>query len=331
MKDIFDLLFMGFELNEDQSHDAMLHITSGHLSDVEIASFLSVYNMRRVAVSEFRGFRRAMLEQAVAIDFSDYDTVDVLGTGGDGKNTFNISTACSFVVAGAGYKVVKHCNDGMSSVSASPNMFDYYGYRFTSEADLLRRDLETAGICFLHAPLFHPAMENVANVRRLMGVRTLFNYIGPVINPSKPRKQLIGCHSFEVMKLYNELLRKEEGSYVMVHAVDGYDEVSLTGNTIVGSDLSLEVLEPKAFGFDCVAASELSGGDSVEFAADVFLKILKNEATKSQIDVVLANAALAIRLYKPHAELLECVAEARESLESGRAYGVFKKLLSSDC
>ncbi|MFV0364971.1 MAG: anthranilate phosphoribosyltransferase [Mangrovibacterium sp.] len=327
MKAILEQLFTGLELSEDQAYESFLRITSGDLSDVEITAFLTAYNMRAVSVSEFRGFRKALIDQCVPIDFSNFDTIDVVGTGGDGKNTFNISTTSSFVIAGAGYKVAKHGNYGLSSMSGASSMFEHYGYQFTNDADFLRRKLDEVGICFLHAPLFHPAMKHVANVRKSLGVRTLFNFMGPVINPSRPKRQLIGCNGYSIMKLYNELLKNEEGHYLTVHATDGYDEVSLTNDTIVGTGNRLEILHASDFGLPVLRSEQLRGGQSVADAAKIFLSILKNECTEAQRSVVLANAGLAIQCFKPEQSLLDCVAEARESLESNRAYITFEKLM----
>ncbi|MFV0521663.1 MAG: anthranilate phosphoribosyltransferase [Mangrovibacterium sp.] len=329
MKETLEILFAGIELTEQQAYDSFMRITSGDLSDVEISAFLTAYNMRPVTVDEFRGFRKALLERCIPINFSDFDTIDVVGTGGDGKNTFNISTASCFVIAGAGYQVAKHGNYGLSSVSGASNMFEYFGYKFTNDADALRRDLEKNGICFLHAPLFHPAMKHVANVRKSLRVRTLFNYMGPVINPSAPKRQLIGCNSYAIMRLYNRLLRHEEGRFVTVHAVDGYDEVSLTCDTIAGTDCRLEVLQTKEFGFKSLKKEELAGGKSIDDAAKIFLSIMKNECTEAQRHVVIANAALGVQCFKPEQSLIDCVAEARQSLENGSTYRVFKQLLNN--
>ncbi|MFV0555393.1 MAG: anthranilate phosphoribosyltransferase [Mangrovibacterium sp.] len=325
MKTILEQLFTGLELSEEQAYESFLRIMSGSLSDAEISAFLTAYNMRAVSVTEFRGFRRALLDKCVAVDFSDFDTIDVVGTGGDGKNTFNISTTSCFVVAGAGYQVAKHGNYGLSSVSGASNVFEHYGYQFTNDADDLRRKLDKAGICFLHAPLFHPAMKHVAAVRKALRVRTLFNFMGPVINPSRPNRQLIGCNGYPIMKLYNELLKDEPLQFFTVNATDGYDEVSLTDETLIGTGNHLEVLQPSDFGLPTLQPESLSSGESVDDAAKIFLNVLKNECTEAQRSVVLANAGLAIQLYKPTQSLVDCVAEARESLESGRAFKTFEQ------
>ncbi len=329
MKITLEMLLKGSILNTEEAYQLFSKLTNNEFSEAEIASLLTVFRMRAVTVNEFRGFRKAFLEKCISVDLSNFDTINVIGTGGDGKNTFNISTTSSFVIAGAGYKVAKYGNYGKESVSGASNIFEYYKYKFTNKEGELRKNLEKTGICFLHAPLFHPAMELVSNVRKCLKVRTIFNYLEPIINPANPQKQLIGCNNFEVMKLYNGLLRNENCKYVMVHSVDGYDEISLTSNAIIGTDRQLEIVEPNVFGLGLVEQKQLIGGKTTQEAAKIFLNILKNEGTEAQKKVVIANAAMAISCFKPNQPLADSIQEARESIDSMKALNVFKQLINS--
>lgn len=329
MKITLEMLLKGNILKAEEAYELFSNLINGEFSEAEIASLLTVFRMRAITINEFRGFRQAFLEKCISVNLSDFDTINVIGTGGDGKNTFNISTTSSFVIAGAGYKVAKYGNYGKTTISGASNIFEYYGYKFTNQEDKLRKDLDTAGICFLHAPLFHPAIKLVSNVRECLKVRTIFNYLEPIINPANPKRQFIGCNNFEVMKLYNGLLRDEDCKYIMVHSVDGYDEVSLTANTIVGTHIRLEVLEPKVFGLGTLNQEQLIGGKTVEEAAKIFLNVLKNEGTQAQKKVVIANAAMGIQCFKPEQSLNDSIEEAKESIDSMKAFNVFKCLINN--
>ena len=249
MKDTLNYLFTGNSLTKEQAREVLTQIAEGNYADPEIAAFLTVYRMRLVKAEELIGFREALLDLCVKVDFSEFDTIDVVGTGGDGKNTFNISTASCFVIAGAGYKVTKHGNYGLSSVSGASNMFEYFGYKFSNDVDKLRREVDEIGICFFHAPLFHPAMKNVGPVRRALKARTLFNMMGPIINPCSPKNQLVGVSDLQIMDLYNQVFKDGDQSYMLVHALDGYDEVSLTGDTRYIDNGMEDNLSPDDFGF----------------------------------------------------------------------------------
>lgn len=327
MKDTLNYLFAGNSLTKSEACQVLVHISEGQFSDAEIASFLTVFRMRRIKAEELAGFRQALLELCVAIDLSEYNTIDVVGTGGDGKNTFNISTLSAFVLAGAGLKVTKHGNYGLSSVSGSSNMFEYFGYKFSNDQDKLHREIDKVGICFLHAPLFHPAMKSVGSVRKALKVKTLFNMMGPIINPSFPKNQLVGVYDLEVMDLYHQVFQGSGQNYVIVNSLDGYDEVSLTGETRFVSNQTEDNLSPSDFGFETLSPEELFGGNTVEEAATIFINVLKGSATKAQQNVVIANTALGIQCVYPAKSLVECVAEASESLQSGKALGTFKKLM----
>jgi len=328
MKNILNDLFSGKTFSKEEARAILVRIAEGQFSDAEIASFLTVFRMRRITGEELAGFRKALLDLCVPIDLSEYNTIDVVGTGGDGKDTFNISTLSAFVLAGAGYKVTKHGNYGSSSVSGSSNMFEYFGYQFSNKQDKLKREVEEAGICFLHAPLFHPAMKSVGSVRKALKVKTLFNMMGPIINPSFPKNQLVGVYDLDVMDLYHQVFRESGQNYIIVNSLDGYDEISLTGEARFVSNLTEDNLSPADFGFAPVAPEELYGGETVEAAAKIFKSVLEGTGTEAQQNVVIANAALGIQCIYPEKSLADCVAEASESLKSKRALAVFKKLMN---
>jgi anthranilate phosphoribosyltransferase len=294
----------------------LVSIAEGQFSDAEIASFLTVFRMRRITGEELAGFRQALLELCVAIDLSEYNTIDVVGTGGDGKDTFNISTLSAFVLAGAGIKVTKHGNYGLSSVSGSSNMFEYFGYQFSNDPNKLRREVEDAGICFLHAPLFHPAMKSVGSVRKALKVKTLFNMMGPIINPSFPKNQLVGVYDLDVMDLYHQVFQESGQNYIIVNSLARFV-----------SNLTEDSLSPADFGFPQVTQEELFGGETVAEAAAIFKSVLEVTATDAQQNVVIANAALGIHCIYPEKSLIDCVAEASEALKSKRALAAFKKLM----
>lgn len=329
MKHTLDYLFSGNYLSKEEARSILTRIGEGEFSESEIASFLTVFRMRSIKAEELTGFRQALLELCIPVNFSDYNTIDIVGTGGDGKNTFNISTLSCFVLAGAGYKVTKHGNYGLSSVSGASNMFEYFGYKFSNDANKLRKEVDEAGICFLHAPLFHPAMKHVGPVRRALKVRTLFNMMGPIINPASPKNQLVGVSGLEIMDLYHQVFAESNQNYLIVHSLDGYDEVSLTGDTRYVSNRTEDNLSVSDFGFSVVTPEELTGGNSVDDAAKIFKSILEGNGTNAQQNVVIANAALGIQCISPEKSLAACVAEASEALKSGKAYKVFKKLMTN--
>jgi anthranilate phosphoribosyltransferase len=327
MKDTLNYLFAGNNLMKEDAHQMLVRIAEGQFSDAEIASFLTVFRMRRITAGELAGFRQALLELCVAVDLSEYNTIDVVGTGGDGKDTFNISTLSAFVLAGAGIKVTKHGNYGLSSVSGSSNMFEYFGYQFSYDQGKLRREVEEAGICFLHAPLFHPAMKSVGSVRKALKVKTLFNMMGPIINPSFPKNQLVGVYDLDVMDLYHQVFNESGQNYIIVNSLDGYDEISLTGEARYVSNQTEDSLSPSDFGFSPVKQEELYGGETVADAAKIFKSVLEKTATDAQKNVVIANTALGIHCVYPEKSLADCVAEASESLQSGKALAAFNKLM----
>ena len=329
MKNILGHLFEYKVLSKEQAKEILIGISSGQYSNSEIASFLTVYALRSITVEELEGFRDAMLEMCLKVDLSAYDPIDVCGTGGDGKDTFNISTLSCFVVAGAGQRVAKHGNHGVSSLCGSSTVLEFLGAKFTNDKSILERQIDEAGVCFLHAPLFHPAMKNVAPVRRELGIKTFFNMLGPMVNPASPGKQLVGVFSLELARLFAYLYQQTDKQFLVVHALDGYDEVSLTGAFKIITAHTEQVLTPSLLGLDTLRASELSGGETVEASAKIFMNVLNNEATSAQKQAVLANSALALHCANPKLSLLDAVETARESLESKKALQSFKKLTAA--
>ncbi len=326
MKNILNRLFDNRQLSEQDAYDVLTGIGKGHYNSSQIAAFLTVYLMRQISVEELRGFRTALLDLCRKVNLSDFETIDVCGTGGDGKDTFNISTLAAFVVAGAGYKVAKHGNYGVSSSCGSSNVMEYLGYIFTNDESKLKRQLDEAGFCMMHAPLFHPAMKNVAPIRRELGVKTFFNMLGPLVNPSFPKHQMVGVFNLEVARLYNYLFQKDANfRFNIIHSLDGYDEVSLTGKVKSYQPDGEKLLSPRDWGLQTVKAEEISGGKTVPEATAIFLGILKNEGTSAQTGVVLANAAAAIQVFESNKSLKECTETAKSSLVSGRALASLTK------
>ncbi len=329
MKKILQHLFEQKALSREQAKEVLTNITNSKYNEAQIAAFVTVYLMRAITVDELQGFRDALLELCVKISFADFSTIDMCGTGGDGKNTFNISTLASVVVAGAGYHVTKHGNYGVSSVCGSSNVLEYLGYRFTNDADALKRQLDQTNICFLHAPLFHPAMKSVAPIRQLLGIKTFFNMLGPLVNPAQPKQQIVGVFSMELSRLYQYIYQNTDKQYAILHGLDGFDEVSLTASCSVKTPYEDYVVSPEQLGLQRVTLDDIDGGETIQAAAQIFKDVLDNKGTRAQNDAVIANAALGIRCFKPTSSLTDCVAEARESLESGRAKIGFEKLLNT--
>ncbi|MDR6193077.1 anthranilate phosphoribosyltransferase [Siphonobacter sp. SORGH_AS_0500] len=328
MKELLSQLLASQTLTTEQAYQALLSIGQGEVNPSQTAAFLTAYAMKGLTVEEVNGFRQAMLELCVSVDFTEFDPMDVCGTGGDGKNTFNISTTSAFVIAGAGQTVAKHGNHGVSSSVGSSTVIEKLGYEFTNDYDRLRRQLEKAGICYLHAPLFHPAMKHVGNVRRELGFKTFFNLLGPLMNPALVKRQLSGVYSPEVGELYAGVLRSAGVRFAVVHAYDGYDEVSLTGNFLLIKDKETHQYSPEDIGLVQLKAEELAGGNNLQESADILVQILDNRGTKAQTQVVIANAAVALHTAQ-EISMEEAMERAKESLESGRAYQSLKTLLQS--
>ncbi len=328
MKDILNLLYKGNTLDRQIAREIMTQIGQNFYSDIEISSFLTVFLMREITADELAGFRDALLELCYKVDLNGYRTIDVCGTGGDGKNTFNISTISAFVVAGAGTPVAKHGNYGVSGPVGSSNLFDHFGYRFSNDSGKLKNEVEKAGITFMHAPLFHPAMKHVAPVRKALQTKTFFNMLGPMINPASPVYQLVGVYSPEVQNLYADVYRESGTNYMIIHGLDGYDEISLTGPAKIITGAEESIIDPSTFGLEEGRHEELSGGKSTAEAAEILVKVLTNAGSDRQKQVVIANAAAALKVVQPEASWTDCVEKASESLDSGRAYQSFLTLIS---
>ena len=329
MKETLQYLFEGNKLTREEAKTSLLEVGKGMHSEAEFASFLTVFKMRPIESEELAGFRDAMVELSAKVDLSAYNGMDIVGTGGDGKNTFNISTLACFVVAGAGVNITKHGNYAASSTSGSSNVLEYLGYKFSNDPEKLKTDLEKGGFCFLHAPLFHPAMKHIAPVRRALKVPTFFNILGPMINPSSPKYQLIGVNNSENFNHYQNIYNLLDIGFAIVNSLDGYDEVSLTDDTRLATKNKDEILSVLDFGMDPIQPEDLFGGNSIKEAAKIFLNVLKGNGSNEQTNVVLANAALALNVVYPEIELLKCVEMARESLKNGKALEKLKAVTNA--
>lgn len=330
MKNILLRLYEHQYLNREEAREILINMAGGRYNECMIASLLSVYLMRSITIEELSGFRDALLEMCLRVDLSDFDPMDIVGTGGDNKNTFNISTLSGLVVAGAGYPVAKHGNYGASSVSGASNVLEQFGVKFTNDASQLRRCIEKSNFCFMHAPLFNPAMKAVAPVRKALGVRTFFNLLGPLVNPAFPKNQLLGVFNLKMARLYNYMYQdQKEVNYSIVFSLDGYDEISLTSPFKWISKNQEELFSPEMLGFPTYAQSELSAGDTIQAAASIFGHVLHGTATQTQMDTVVANSAIAIKTIHQEKSLEECLSEAHESLYGGKALDAFTKYVAT--
>ena len=326
MKKILEKLFDHNYLEYEESKKVLKEISSKKYNYSQVASFLTVYKMRNPSVQEIEGFRDALLDLCVKIDLSsDFETIDLCGTGGDGKNTFNISTISSFVVAGAGYKVTKHGNYGVSSSCGSSDVLQQLGIKLSNDDGYLKKCLDKGNFCYLHAPLFHPAMKNVAGVRKELEFKTFFNILGPLVNPLQPKNQLCGVYNLEISRLYGYVFENSKKNYSILYSLDGYDEISLTSDFMKISRNDSTINSPDYFGFNRINPDEIKGGESIEDSASIFTKILENNATKSQTDVVLANSAIAIQTIT-NKTIDECLSIARQSIDSGSALNCLKRI-----
>ena len=325
MKNILNRLINQETLSKEEAKSVLVNISSGQYNPSQISSFLTVFMMRTITIEELSGFREALLELCIPVDFSEFNTIDLCGTGGDGKDTFNISTLASFVVAGAGIKVAKHGNYGVSSISGSSNVMENLGVKFSNDENFLKRCISEANIAILHAPLFHPAMKNVGPIRKELGVKTFFNMLGPMVNPSFPKNQIVGVFSLELARMYAYLYQNTEVNYTILHSLDGYDEISLTGEAKMISKNSEAILNPKSFNRSTLGQEEIKGGTTTEASAKMFLEIISGNGTEAQNQVVSANAGLAIATVE-NCTILEGYQKAEESLKSLKALEKLKKL-----
>jgi anthranilate phosphoribosyltransferase len=328
MKVILEKLFEHKRLTKQEAKRILINMAQNQYNEAQIAAFITVYLMRSVSVEEMQGFRAALLELCIPIHFDNQDTIDVCGTGGDGKNTFNISTLSAFVLAGAGYKVTKHGNSSVSSACGSSDVLQFLGAKFTNDQTILERKLEKANICYLHAPLFHPALKTVGPIRKQLGIKTFFNMLGPLVNPAQPKYQMTGVFNLELARLYQYIFQETHKKYAIVYALDGYDEISLTGDFKLKMNEKEQIIAPETLGKALLQPIDLFGGDTVEEAADIFVRILTGIGTKAQNDTVAVNAGVAIHCIHPEKSLQDCIAEAEESLISKKALQQFKQFLN---
>lgn len=328
MKKILEYLFNYNKLKYDQAKEILIDITSNKYSHSEIASFMTIYKMRNPSIEEMEGFRDALLEQCIKIDLDDFNTIDLCGTGGDGKDTFNISTISSFVVAGSGFKVTKHGNYGVSSNCGSSNVLEYLGVKFSNDENHLKKCLDQSNICYLHAPIFHPSMKNVAPIRKDLGFKTFFNLLGPLVNPSSPKNQITGVYNLEIARLYGYIFKNTNKNFSIVYSLDGYDEISLTGSFKLINNFSEIISDCNYFKLQKTMSKDILGGKSIEDSANIFKDILSGKGTNNQVNVVLANSSLAIQTIT-NKDIDECIEIAKESIESGKAYSSLKKLIEA--
>lgn len=327
MKEILQYLFNHNTLTKVEAKAILTEIAQNKFNDNEVTSFVTVFLMRSITLEELEGFCEALMQLCNQVDLGN-DLADIVGTGGDGKNTFNISTLSSFVVAGAGQKVAKHGNYGVSSVSGSSNVLEELGYIFKNNEADLKSDLEKANICFLHAPLFHPALKTVAPLRKGLGLKTFFNILGPLVNPARPEFSVIGTYNLEIARIYQYLLQKQKRNFSLVHAMDGYDEVSLTGDTKIITNKTERILAPEDLGFSSISPEAIFGGDSIKESAVIFKNILENKGTDEQNAVIFANAAVVLESTGKFGNYSECLILAKSSLKEGKALDCFNNLIN---
>ena len=328
MKQLLYRLFEHQYLSKEESKDILISMAEGKFNESQISAFITVYMMRSISIDEVLGFREALLEMRVNVDsLRAYNPIDIVGTGGDNKNTFNVSTASCFVLAGAGYKVAKHGNYGATSVSGASNVMEEHGIKFTKNLSLLERSLEETNIAYLHAPFFNPALKTVAPVRKALAVRSFFNVLGPIVNPLIPNRQMLGVYDLKMARLYHYIYQQTNCDFSVVHSLDGYDEISLTAPFKVINRHGESIYKPEELGFKTCNGKDLDGGKTTKEAALIFDSVLDNTATEAQKNCVIANAAFAIHTIKPELSVEECIGQARESIESGNAKRALKKFI----
>lgn len=328
MKQILYRLFEHQNLSQGEAHELLHKIAAGEFNDTQIGALITVFQMRNISIEELTGFREGLLELRTPVDLTQYRPIDIVGTGGDGKDTFNVSTCASFVVAAAGYPVVKHGNYGASSVSGASNVMEHLGVKFTTDNDRLRNSIESCGMAYLHAPLFNPALKAVAAARKQLGVRSFFNMLGPLVNPATPAYSLLGVYNLALLRLYSYTYQQLGARFAVVHSLDGYDEISLTSDFKVVMPSSEKIYSPESLGFSRIAQSEIYGGDTIASAAQIFLNVLSGSATAAQTQCVIANAAFAIHVIRPERTIAECVADAKRAIDSGAAERTFNKFVT---
>lgn len=327
MKKILNRLTQYETLTENESRNIIIDISEGKLNTSQISSFLTIFMIRNITIEELNGFRKALIELSLKIDLKEFDPIDLCGTGGDEKDTFNISTLASFVTAGSGVKVAKHGNYGVSSSCGSSNVLEYLDLKFNNDSDKIRKAVDKANICFLHAPLFHPAMKNVAPVRKELGLKTFFNMLGPMVNPSMPEKQVVGVYNLELARIYNYLYQTTGINYNIIHSIDGYDEISLTNGTKVYSRESEFILGSEDFNLKNIDSKNIIGGKDIKSSSKIFMDVLNGKGSTDQENVVCANASLAIAISKD-VSIIEAFNQAKESIKTKNALKCFNDLIN---
>jgi anthranilate phosphoribosyltransferase len=327
MKKILNRLTQYETLTENESRNIIIDISEGKLNTSQISSFLTIFMIRNITIEELNGFRKALIELSLKIDLKEFDPIDLCGTGGDEKDTFNISTLASFVTAGSGVKVAKHGNYGVSSSCGSSNVLEYLDLKFNNDSDKIRKAVDKANICFLHAPLFHPAMKNVAPVRKELGLKTFFNMLGPMVNPSMPEKQVVGVYNLELARIYNYLYQTTDINYNIIHSIDGYDEISLTKGTKVYSRESEFILGSEDFNLKDIDSKNIIGGKDIKSSSKIFIDVLNGKGSTDQENVVCANASLAIAISKD-ISIIEAFNQAKESIKTKNALKCFNDLIN---
>ncbi len=329
MKATLEYLIEGNSLTEAQAYEIMNGIGNGAYSTEHITAFITRYWYKPITTYELSGFKKALLELAVPISINASNAIDLCGTGGDGKNTFNVSTLTAVVVAGAGYKVAKHGNYGVTSISGSSNVLEALGYQFSNNSTVLGNQLDVCNLTFIHAPLFHPALKKVGGIRKNLGIKTFFNMLGPLVNPAQPGYQMVGVYDLQVARQYQYLFQQLHKKFTIVHNLDGYDEITLTDNArIISNDFDgiltpTDLLSPQK-----INPEQIFGGNTIENAASIFKSILSGKGTIAQNAVVLSNAALAIKTFDSTKNIKKCYTEAKEALLSGKANTNFNTLIN---
>ena len=327
MKEILQDLFDHQTLSTAQAKSILLEISKDIFNEIEVTSVVTVFLMRSISLAELEGFTEALQQLSLQIDLGTHDLVDIVGTGGDGKNTFNISTLASLVVAGTGQKVAKHGNYAASTISGASNVLETLGYRFKDNEAALKNDLEKGNFCYLHAPIFHTSLKSIAPMRRNLGLKTFFNILGPLINPAKPKYTMIGVANLEIARIYQYLLQKKNADFLLVNALDGYDEISLTSDTKIIDKNGEKIFSAEDLQFKNIDPETIFGGNSIDEAAQIFKNILEGNGTYEQNAVVLANAAMALKNTGKYGDYANCLKMAKESLLEGKALNGFKKLV----
>src|SRR6218665_2598015 len=311
-------------LSQEEAKSCMLLIGNGEMNDAQIVALMTGLQFRGLELNELKGFCSALLELAIPVTLDFEEAIDVCGTGGDEKNTFNISTTTAFILASMGYKVIKHGNYGVSSLCGSSNVLEYLGIDFTSDSSILQRQLDKTNLCFLHAPLFHPALKVVAPLRKQLGTSTFFNGLGPLVNPAKPTHQLVGTYNLELAKLYQHVLQNERKNFTVIHGLDGFDELTFIGPTrILGKTID-SIIEGDNQHF---SLTDLSGGETVAESAKILVDLLEGNGTTAQNQVLAGNVALGLQTFSPSTNFQDAYAEAKAFIESGNGISSFKQLL----